>query len=402
MVNISTSNQDELSRILDACLDQIANGSETVDTVVERYPKYKEQLKPALEAAQWLQSRSEVFNPRPGFVQLSQRRLVNRFRSNGGQAGTTATDTLSRIPAFFQERRMVFQYSALVTLTAVLLFVGYQSTSFLIQRSIPGDPLYETKLAQEELQVTLTRSEAGQTRLRIKYAQRRVVEMQELVMVGRDRHLAEAMANFEYQLAEAATGIMAVAKTDESGAAVLANVFEETLAVPIRNLVGILDTTPAFASAVFVDSFNTLTAELFEQPIFDTVLVLTTTTPTSTSTPTMTPTMTFTATFSPTSTEEVTATSLATTTAPPIEEVLPTEPAPKTPKPAAPSPTATPKPNNDPPAAPTVQPTSAPTPTNPPTDTQPPPPPDNPTPTPEKTRKPKPTQHPTYWPSATP
>jgi hypothetical protein len=399
MVNISTRNQDELSKILDSCLDQIASGSETVDTVVERYPKYRDQLKPALEAAAWLQNRSEVFNPRPGFVQLSHRRLVNRFKANKDRSGSDAGGTLGWIPAFFQERRLVMQYSALVTLTAVLLFVGFQSTSFLVQRSIPGDPLYETKLVQEELQVTLTSSEEGQTRLRIEFAQRRVVEMQELVLAGRDNLFDEALANFEFQVAKAASGIMDVAKEDESSAAELTTVFEETLSVPVRNLVGILDTTPVFASAIFIDTLQSLTAGIFDGSEFVPVAVLATTTPTSTFTATLTPTMTFTVTFTPT----FTATILPTTAPTDAVESVPTDPPTNTPNPTVPPlPTETPKPKDNPTPTATLQPTSAPTPTNPPTETQAPDPTVPPEPTPERTKKPKPTQHPTYWPTATP
>ena len=129
MIKNTARNHDELGRILDTCLELISNGTETVDTVIEQFPQYSDQLRPPLEAAMWLQSRKEVFNPRPGFVQLSQRRLVNRFReqpSNGG-----INETISRIPLFFQQHRIAVQYSALLTLTAVLLFVGYRSTDFL-------------------------------------------------------------------------------------------------------------------------------------------------------------------------------------------------------------------------------------------------------------------------------
>ena len=183
MIKNTARNHDELGRILDTCLELISSGSATVDTVIDQYPQYRDQLKPPLEAALWLQSRKEVFNPRPGFVQLSQRRLVNRFREQS--SGSGVTETFSRIPAFFQERRIAVQYSALLTLTAVLLFVGYRSTEFLVQRSIPGDPLYEAKITQEELRVTLTSNQEDETRLRIEFAQRRVIEMQELVLVGR-------------------------------------------------------------------------------------------------------------------------------------------------------------------------------------------------------------------------
>jgi hypothetical protein len=398
MVNISTRNQDELSRILDSCLDQIASGSETVDTLVERYPKYKDQLKPALEAADWLQSRREVFNPRPGFVQLSHRRLVNRFKANRHQEESANSGILSWIPAFFQERRLVLQYSALVALTVVLLFVGFQSTSFLIQRSIPGDPLYGTKLAREELQLSMTGSEEDQARLRIEFAQRRVVEMQELVLAGRDHLVDQTFDNFKFQVGKATIGIMEVSKTNESNAAVLTSVFEEKLTKPVRNLVGILDSKPVLASSVFIDTLQSMTAGIFDEPVFEPVIVLATITPTSTATATFTPTMTFTATFTPT----FTATILPTTAPTQAVEITPTNTPTNTPNPTSPKVTKTSAPQDNATPIPTVEPTSAPTPTNPPADTPAPPPTNPPEPTPEKTKKPKPTQHPTYQPTNTP
>ncbi len=388
MIKNSTRNQDELSRILDACLELIASGSGTVDSVIEQYPEHSEQLRPALEAAQWLQTRSEVFNPRPGFVQLSQRRLVNRFRNNSSRAGATSTETLSRIPAFFQERRMIVQYSALLTLTAVLLFVGYRSTAFLIQRSIPGDPLYATKLAQEELRVSLSSSEEDEARLRIEFAQRRVIEMQELILVGRGSLLEETLDNFRFQMAEAAAGILTVAKVDPSSAAELSSLFEETLTVPMKNLVGILSTTPEFTSVEFIDSINVLTAEIFDLPPYEALLVLATSTPTSTNTAAFTPTTAFTATFTSTifSEAEPTSTVQASDNLPLADTPTPTKPSPS---------------KIEPSATPTIQPSSAPSPTSAPAATVTPNPPDSPEPTPEKTKKPRPTHHPTYRPTST-
>ncbi len=399
MVNISARNQDELSRILDSCLDQISSGSETVDSVLEQYPIYKDQLKPALEAAQWLQNRKEVFNPRPGFVQLSHRRLVNRFKSSSAGVETATGDTKNWLLGLFQERRLVVQYLALLTLTAVLLLVGYRSTVFLIQRSIPGDPLYDTKLAQEELSISLSSSEEQQTRLRIEFAQRRVVEMQELVLSGREIYLEETFANFKYQMDEAAAVISTMSETDPNGANELSDVFAQTLSVPVRNLVGILDATPEFASAVFRDSLNMLAAEIFGQPFNEPVLLLATPSPTSTHTATImatsTPTQIFTATFTATNIPptEFTVTVATPTSVPPTN----------TPRPPAsdPTPTNTAQPKSDPTPEPIIEPTSAPPPTVAPTEIQPPPPPPATTepPPPDKTKKPKPTHHPTYQPS---
>jgi len=390
MIKNTARNQDELGQILDSCLELITNGSATVETVIDQYPHYSEQLRPALEAAVWLQSRKEVFNPRPGFVQLSQRRLVNRFRDQSSTGGMT--ETFSRIPAFFLERRIAVQYSALLTLTAVLLFVGYRSTDFLVQRSIPGDPLYEAKITQEELRVNFASNQEDETRLRIEFAQRRVIEMQELVLIGRTDLIDSTLQNFEYQLSRAASGILTVAKTDQVVAAQLSSLFEETLRVPVNNFVGIIDANPDMASGDFIDKFLTMASEPFEDRPFEFVMVAaTTSTPTSTSTFTFTPTPSPTATFTSTSTVVFEQT--------PTEEVEESISASDTP-----TPTNTNSPRVQPTATATFKPTNAPTPTNPPEATQAPTPTEGsePEPTPWKTKKPKPTHHPTYRPTDPP
>ena len=396
MIKSTARNQDELGKILDSCLELISNGSATVESVLERYPQYQEQLKPPLEAAMWLQSRKEVFNPRPGFVQLSQRRLVNRFRNQGSEAGVGVT--ISRIPAFFQERRIAVQYSALLTLTAVLLFVGYRSTDFLVQRSIPGDPLYEAKVTQEELRVTLASNEEEKTRLRIDYAQRRVTEMQELVIVGRTELIELTLQNFEYQLSQAASGILSVAKADQVTAAQLSSLFEETLKVPVNNFVGIIDSYPELASGELMDRFLTLASAPFEEQPLEFVMIAVTATPTRTATFTSTatrrPTSTSTSTSTPTSTAQPTSSSEPTATVK-VDELLPT---------STPTLKNTVAPKVEPTATAAFHPTSAPPPTDAPQPTQAsiPTDSDQPEPTPSKTKKPKPTQHPTYQPPNSP
>ena len=386
MIKNTARNKDQLGRILDSCLELITSGSATVESALDQYPEYSKQLRPPLEAALWLQSRKDVFNPRPGFVQLSQRRLVNRFRGQGSEAG--ANETFSRIPVFFRERRIAVQYSALLTLTAVLLFVGYRSTDFLVQRSIPGDPLYETKITQEELRVNLASNQEDETRLRIEFAERRVIEMQELVLVGRTDLVDATLKNFEFQLSQAASGILTVAKTDEFVAAQLSTLFEQTLRVPVNNFVGIMDANPDMASREFINKFLTLASEPFEDRPFEFVLVAAILTPTSAPTFTLTPTQIPTATF----------TSTATAILDPTQTEQANESLPAT---DVPTPTNTSAPRVEPTATATFIPTSAPPPTNPPPATLAPTPTEDSgvEPTPMKTKKPKPTHHPTYRPT---
>jgi len=396
MIRKSAHNQDEISRILDTCLELVTSGSGSVDSIIEQYPEYSEVLRPPLEAALWLQSRSEVFNPRPGFVQLSRHRLVNRFQGNDGAASSTSTETLSRIPAFFQERRIVVQYSALLTLTAVLMFVGYRSTAFLVQRSIPGDPLYDAKLVQEEFRLSLSTSDEDQARLRIQFAQRRVIEMQELILVGRTWLLDQTLENFQYQMDEAAAVIMVIAETDESSAAELSSFFAETLNGPMSNLVGILNTSPEIVSANIMNTLMMAAAEIFDSQPFEFMVESVTSTPANAFSDTTNPTATFTA----TETFTATFTSTVRVYSEPSSTVQPSNPPPQA---VEPSLTPTPPPSNTPPPPdptntpiPIVEPTNTSAPTVEPTNTPEPPPTEEPaTPIPEETKKPKPTPRPT-------
>lgn len=407
MIGKSARNQDKLSNILNHCLELIESNVETVDSILEKYPDYSDVLRPPLEAAQWLYNRSEIFNPRPGFVQLSRRRLINRFQNYSDAVGIS-TNTGTFLPPFFQKRRILIQYSALITLTAVLLFVGYRSSSFLVQRSIPGDPLYSVKLAQEDFRLSLAINDVVEARLRIKFAQKRVIEMQELVLVGRESLLDETMDNFEYQMDKAATIILAIAETDESVAAELSTLFAAALTVPVNNLVGILNATPGLASASLLDSLHVVASGINSQLPIVSWIVSITPTATEAYTATITPTIryspTFTASLSPSPT--ATPTFQPSDTPPSKVETTftPTVKPSKTPAPTmvpsnTPQPTSTPQPTNTP--APTTAP--SPTPTDSPTST--PAPTNTPAPTVEETKKPKPTkptEHPTYWPSFTP
>lgn len=380
MIGKSSRNQDEVGQILDTCLELITSGSRTVDSVIEQYPEYADVLRPPLEAAQWLRSRSEVFNPRPGFVRLSRRRLVGRFKSNNTDSSASAIDSIRRIPAFIQSHRVAVQYSALLTITAVLLFVGYQSTSFLVQRSIPGDPLYKTKLAQENIRLSLSSNQEQDVRLHIEFAQRRVVEMQELILAERHSLLDETLENFEFQISEAARGIVAISETDRAKAAAMSALFDQTLTMPMNNLVGIVDASTERVSTDFVQTLNVLAAEVFDLPPFTPYVVVTT----------VTPTADFTSTFTPSPSEDVFFSpgvlASPTATAPVAGDVLPF---PST------QPSETPYtkilPTNTPTSPPAIKakPTDTPTPTPSPT------PDDDPSKKPRKPKKPKPTPRPT-------
>jgi hypothetical protein len=75
MVNV----KEETGDILANGLNLILEGQESIDSWVARFPQYKENLLPPLEAAQWLQVHSPVFNPLPEFVAVSRKSLVHQI-----------------------------------------------------------------------------------------------------------------------------------------------------------------------------------------------------------------------------------------------------------------------------------------------------------------------------------
>jgi hypothetical protein len=46
-----------------ACLEMIGSGQESIDGLLSRYPEFAEELRPQLEAAQWLYAHKSAVDP---------------------------------------------------------------------------------------------------------------------------------------------------------------------------------------------------------------------------------------------------------------------------------------------------------------------------------------------------
>ena len=62
--------------ILQSCLDMIIGGQARFEAVVSNYPDRADELRPLITSALWLWSNRSVFDPRPGFIKNSRKRLV--------------------------------------------------------------------------------------------------------------------------------------------------------------------------------------------------------------------------------------------------------------------------------------------------------------------------------------
>jgi hypothetical protein len=247
-------------------------------------------------------------------------------------------------------------------------------------RSIPGDPLYTTKLAIEEARLTLPSTEIGHIRLEIRYAERRTAEIQQLVLEERYEYIPQTIARFNAQVEEVVGELNQMASTHPAATLLLTSSLEEVVEDQIVMLTVMAVNAPPeaqvtlLAAAQVTQSYSTSINEILEQVIGS----LPTSTPTpgvqvlDTPLPTSTPTQLLTATATSTSTTPTPTVSLTPTSTTTGQTILP-----------LPSSTATsigqtePREPTDTPISPTDTPV-------PPTDD------DGPTPTdkPDNTRKP--------------
>jgi hypothetical protein len=421
--------REEMEQILQTCLERVLTGGETIEMVLGDYPEQADELRPQLEAALWLGGQKSAFDPRPSFISTSRGQLVTKIRHDQA-ANPTQTNAAegSALTVFWQQlfpgtgtsrQRIAFQF-ALLLIFMVWLAIGGSAVALVSQNSIPGEPLYPVKIAFEEVELYTAGKLSDEIRLHTEFAQRRLLEVQELVEVGQYDLIPDTVQMFENHVEQAVNKLELLAIQDPSmaqsvvtavhdfisnqvafmqvlvaavpgeGKIVLADalVFTEDSMVVIRRVAMSVDgkipplathtSTPTFTSTV--DDRPSLKMTSTPRPTLSPTRTSTPTQP-STREPTATPTPTRTATYPPLPT--------STNTPKPGKTTAPTN------TPIPPTNTPPPPPTNTPPLPPTN------TPPPPPTNT-PPPPPTNTSPPPTNTPQPPPTNTPQPPPTNTP
>lgn len=385
-MNDMRRNQDEFDIILQSCLELIESGQETIDSVLSRYPDLAEELRPELEMAFWIQSKTESLEPRPGFVSSSRRRLLERIQQESQQ-------TKARDPLFTW---MSWLKSAPVTIAVIaVLIVSLISVSggavLAAQGSLPGDNLYPLKISLEKAALAVTVNQTQNAQLSVQFTERRSAEIYQMVSEGRYDHINDSVANFETQVNSTIQTLDVVANNNDQQAQELASSLKIILTNQNEFLSKLIITAPgtakpALAKAIRVTENGVTAADVLIKtppppaPEEATFTPLAPWSPTPSLTPL--PTNTWAPPWTPTSAP--TEAPLPTRTKSPTDTPYPTLPATKTPEPAN-TPTSTPKPTRTEPP-----PTDTPTPT------------ETPTPTPTETPTATPTQTPTETPTSTP
>lgn len=134
---------NNLDEILEQCLDKIASGESTVEECLARNPTYAAELQPVLVAAERLK-RGRAVQPSPVFAARLRSQLMQKTREN--------PRTTWGFPVFF--RQMALNVAMLV-----LVFAGINTV--FAQGALPGEPLYNWKLATESIWRVVTTDPVG-------------------------------------------------------------------------------------------------------------------------------------------------------------------------------------------------------------------------------------------------
>ena len=124
---------NEFDLILEECVDLIASGESSPEECLANYPDYAAQLEPFLYTAVLLQEGREV-TPPPF--------LRERIRGELKEAAQKNQDEKNRLPVFFWRRALN---------VTVLVFALVMTNTYFAQKALPGETLYNWKLASEKL-----------------------------------------------------------------------------------------------------------------------------------------------------------------------------------------------------------------------------------------------------------
>ena len=381
--------QDKVELVLESCLEMIHSGQETIDSVLTLYPNLADVLRPELETALWLGEKRKVLDPRTGFVYASRGRLIAQVQQENGFEKALPRFWLLGLTGQFWPKKLMLQI-ALAMVLIIALVIGTSGIALASQSAIPGAPLYPIKIALENAELAITSGSMGDARLHIEFAQRRLSEVQSLVLEGKYEYISQTVTDFEHQVNEAVRYLKAAEGQDGFQAKTLATSLQETLSGQAKLVAIFAGIVPPDAKIEMERALQISQSGIVEMQGL-VIRIENTSTPTTAASATLTPTFNPTYTSTPEqgiyiqNTPTYVVTSSSTVTESPTDASTPTigftptateTPRPKRATPTPEPPTRTPLPtwtHEPPPTSTPVPPTATPLPTRrPPTETPPP------------------------------
>jgi len=221
----------ELNNILDECLDRLLVKGETIEQCLASYPGRAGELAPLLQTAVMV-SEVTTIQPRADF------RARARYQMH------TELQTMGRKP-----KRSLFgwmpRWATVLAIVLAVMLAGSGTVAAASQGSMPDEPLYQVKLATEQVRLVLATSDLDKAALCTRFADERVAEIIYLA----DKGEAERIEQTARRLNNCLTMITQLATGSEEGALLLqqGDITADTNNRHARSWVQIRDTMSANA-----------------------------------------------------------------------------------------------------------------------------------------------------------
>jgi len=180
------------------CLEALERRTHSRQECLERYPGQGAELESLLDVVAELRAMPYAL-PSVDFRLHLRARLMAQARSRTRPTGRPAASR--RLGGF--ARRAGSWASIAATVVALFATAGAASAS---ADALPGDFLYPAKLMVEAAQEILTLDPEAEAALHLRFADRRLAELEALVEAGRLDDLDELILAFDFHWAEAQSG----------------------------------------------------------------------------------------------------------------------------------------------------------------------------------------------------
>jgi hypothetical protein len=188
--------------LLHQSLEKVHQGEESIESMVNQYPDHAEDLRESLEASLWLTDKRELLDPRPGFVAVSRKRIVEQIQAEGS-------------PSFWSSFQLIFRKPVLQWVPVlILLFVFFAASGGLTAMAVnalPGDSMYSMKINIEKTRLFFVQDEVKAIELHIGFAQNRLDEIEKLLFVEHYEEVEMALENYADHVEQAGSLIVKVA-----------------------------------------------------------------------------------------------------------------------------------------------------------------------------------------------
>jgi hypothetical protein len=369
----------KLDRILMDCIQGIEEKGWTIEECLDRYPQLRQDLEPMLEAALRIKNVRSV-EPSPRFKRETLNRMQLRLQASSRppksasfQRGAPSESNLPRTRIQLKKRpALQWVSSILVGAFAFVVMIG--GFTFAADAANPGDVLYPLDQAIERVQIRLSPSAEGRTKLYLNFASERLDEALALAEGGKSDQVVVALQGYEENIRAAET-ILSEDITGKENDQLLAMMLDETLRMQtekLRELMAIAPTTAQtsiLAAMMKIDDLRIAMAmpspEATATPRADETSISPEPSKTAIASATISPSTTSMAdrTAVPSSTPISSSTAIPPTSTSPTTMASPTVPASRTPTPTYPPITISPTPTHTHTPTPTSTHTHTPSPT---------------------------------------